>query len=169
MNWWRWLLRSGGGTMWNFVKRKDDDCNRFRDSLEEVASGGPSREMLEHSASCEDCAAAAEELLESRELLRALPRESAGRLPWFAPRVMAAIAAREAELRQSLDAWTVIPKLARRLTWISALALVLASAWFLQRPAVPSRPATDITGEPVQNGAPLTNDDVLMSLAEQGS
>jgi hypothetical protein len=155
--------------MWDFVKKKEDDCSRFRDSLEEVASGGASREMLEHSASCEDCAAAAEEMLESRELLRALPRESTGPLPWFAPRVMAAIAAREAELRQSLDAWTVIPKLALRLTWISALALVLASAWFLQRPVtVPSRTATDITGEPVQS-APLTNDDVLVSLAEKGS
>jgi hypothetical protein len=153
-----------------FVKREDNDCSRFQDSLEEVASGGASREMLEHSASCEDCAAAAEELLESRELLRALPRESAARMPWFAPRVMAAIAAREAELRQSLDAWSVIPKLALRLTWISALALVLASAWFLQRPTVPSKPAaTDITGEPMQNAAPLTNDDVLVSLAEKAS
>jgi hypothetical protein len=161
--------------MWNFVKRKfatqeNDDCSRFRDSLEEVACGGASREMLEHSASCEDCAAAAEELLESRELLRALPRESGVRMPWFAPRVMAAIAAREAELRQSLDAWSVVPKLALRLTWISAVALMLASAWFLQRPTtVPSRPATDITGEPVQNAAPLTNDDVLLSLAEKAS
>lgn len=155
--------------MWNFVKKKDDECTRFRDSLEEVASGGASREMLEHSAACEDCAAAAEELLESRELLRALPRAGSQSLPWFAPRVMAAIAAREAELRQSLDAWSVIPRFALQLTWISALALVLASTWFLQRPTVPSRPATDITGEPVQNAAPLTNDDLLISLAEKGS
>ena len=155
--------------MWNFVKKKDDDCSRFRDSLEELASGGASREMLEHSAACEDCAAAAEELLESRELLRALPRESAARLPWFAPRVMAAIAAREAELRQSFDAWTMLPKLALRLTWISVVALMLAGTWFLQRPNLPTRPATDITGEPLQNAAPVTNDDVLVSLAEQGS
>jgi hypothetical protein len=154
--------------MWNFVKRKEDDCSRFRDSLEEVASGGASREMLEHSAGCEDCAAAAEELLESRELLRALPRASSPTLPWFAPRVMAAIAAREAELRQSFDAWTMLPKLALRLTWISVVALMLAGTWFL-RPNLPTRPATDITGEPVQNAAPVTNDDVLVSLAEQGS
>ena len=155
--------------MWNFVKKKDDDCSRFRDSLEELASGGASREMLEHSAACEDCAAAAEELLESRELLRALPRQPRATLPWFAPRVMAAIAAREAELRQSFDAWTVIPKFALRLTWITALALVLASTWFLQRPNLPTKPtATDLTGEPV-NAPPATNDDVLISLAEQGS
>src|ERR1700748_3488008 len=107
--------------MWDFVKKQEDDCSRFRDSREELASGGASREMLEHSATCEDCASAAEELLESRELLRALPRESSPRMPWFAPRVMAAIAAREAELRQSFDAWSVIPKLALRLTWISAI------------------------------------------------
>jgi hypothetical protein len=154
--------------MWNFVRKKEDECSRFRDSLEEVASGGASREMLEHSAACEDCAAAAEELLESRELLRALPRESAPSA-WFAPRVMAAIAAREAELRQSFDAWSVIPKFALQLTWISALALMLAGTWFLQRPNLPTKPATDITGEPVQNPAPLTNDDVLLSLAEKGS
>jgi hypothetical protein len=153
--------------MWDFVK-KEDDCSRFRDSLEEVASGGASREMLDHSATCEDCAAAAEELLESRELLRALPRQASSSIPWFAPRVMAAIAAREAELRQSFDAWSVIPKFALQLTWISALALMLAGTWFLQRPSLPSR-ATDITGEPVQNAAPVTNDDVLGSLAEKGS
>jgi hypothetical protein len=154
--------------MWNLMKKQEDDCNRFRDSLEEIASGGASREMLEHSAACEDCAAAAEEMLESRELLRALPRESSTSLPWFAPRVMAAIAMREAELRQSFDAWTVIPKFALQLTWISALALMLAGTWFLQRANVPSRPATDITGEPV-GSAPMTNDDLLVSLVEKGS
>jgi hypothetical protein len=155
--------------MWDFMKKQEDECSRFRDSLEEVASVGASREMLEHSASCEDCAAAAEELLESRELLRALPRESSPRMAWFAPRVMAAIAAREAELRQSFDAWSAIPKFALRLTWIAALALVLAGTWFLQRPNLPTKPtATDLTGEPV-NAPPTTNDDVLMSLAELGS
>ena len=156
--------------MWNFLNKPEDDCSRFRDSLEEVASGGASREMLEHSAACEDCAAAAEELLESRELMRAIPRETSPTMAWFAPRVMAAIAAREAELRQSFDAWSAIPKLALRLTWITALALVLASTWFLQRPNAPTKPtATDLTGEPVQSTAPATNDDVLLSLAELGS
>src|ERR1700759_5114055 len=148
--------------MWNFLNKPEDECSRFRDSLEELASGGASREMLEHSAACEDWAAAAEELLESRELLRALPRDSSPAMPWFAPRVMAAIAAREAELRQSFDAWTVIPKLALRLTWISVGGLMLGGTWFLQRPSVPSKTATDITGEPIQSSVPATNDEVLV-------
>jgi hypothetical protein len=85
---------------------------------------------------------------------------------------MAAILARESELRRSIDAWTIVPKLARRLTWISALALVLAGTWFLGRPAsMPLKPAaTDMTGEPVLDTTPpLNNDDLLLSLAVKGS
>jgi hypothetical protein len=103
--------------------------------------------------------------------LSALPRQAeAG--PWFAPRVMAAIKAREAELRRSVDAWIIVPKLARRLTWISALALVLASTWLFGRPnATALKPVTtDMTGEPVpEYSAPVNNDDLLLSLAEKGS
>jgi hypothetical protein len=104
-------------------------------------------------------------------MLNALPRQAAVG-PWFAPRVMAAIAARESELRRSIDAWTIVPKLARRLTWVSALALVLASTWLLGRPAAtPLKPVvTDITGEPVlQTAPPVNNDEILLSLAEKGS
>jgi hypothetical protein len=47
---------------------------------------------------------------------------------------MAAIAARESELRQSLEAWAAVPRLAARLTWISGLALLVASTWLYQLP-----------------------------------
>jgi hypothetical protein len=47
---------------------------------------------------------------------------------------MAAIAAKESELRQSLDAWDAVPRLAARLTWLSALALLVASTWLHQLP-----------------------------------
>jgi hypothetical protein len=92
--------------------------------------------------------------------------------PWFVPRVMAAIAARESELRRSVDTWVIVPKLARRLTWVSALALVLAGTWlFGQSASTPSKPmSTDLTGEPVyENTAPVNNDELLLSLAEKGS
>jgi hypothetical protein len=158
--------------MWNLLKKKSSECERFREELEDVGSW----EALpiaqrEHVNACPDCEAAADELATSREMLSVLPRQAAAG-PWFAPRVMAAIAAREVELRRSIDAWTIVPKLARRLTWVSALALVLASTWLLGRPAsLPLKPvATDITGEPVlENAAPVNNDELLLSLAEQGS
>jgi len=49
---------------------------------------------------------------------------------------MAAIAAKESELRQSLEAWAAVPRFAARLTWVSALALalLLASTWLYKSP-----------------------------------
>jgi hypothetical protein len=86
---------------------------------------------------------------------------------------MAAISARESELRRSVDAWIVVPKLARRLTWVSALALLLAGTWLFgwTTASTSLKPgATDITGEPVPDyAAPANNDDLLLSLAEKGS
>jgi hypothetical protein len=157
--------------MWNPVKKSSSACARFRDLLE----AGDLRTLpiarREHGAECPECEAAAEELAASRELLKVLPRQpEAG--PWFAPRVMAAIRAREVELRRSVDAWMIVPKLARRLTWLSALALVLASTWLFGGPAATTlKPvATDITGEPVHDyAAPVDNDDLLLSLGEKGS
>jgi hypothetical protein len=85
---------------------------------------------------------------------------------------MAAIRARDSELRRSADAWTVVPRLARRLTWVSALALLLAGTWLFGWTASTTwKPvATDITGEPVPDyAAPANNDELLLSLAEKGS
>lgn len=158
--------------MWNPLKRNDADCDRLRELLEEMSDGGPlPEELRRHASECQDCENAVDELIASRALLSALPRQvEAG--PWFVPRVMAAIAARESELRRSVDAWVIVPKLARRLTWVSALALVLASTWLFGRPAsTPSNPvSTDLTGEPAyENTAPVSNDELLLSLAEKGS
>ena len=126
--------------------------------------------LKEHVTACADCRAAAENILAARALLAELPSYAATAGPWFAPRVMAAIAARKAELSRAADTWTFLPKLAARLTWASAIALLLASGWLYQKPVSTSaKPvATDITGEPVADTAtPATNDEVLVSLAER--
>jgi hypothetical protein len=157
--------------MWNPLKKSSSECDGFRDLLEEGGSATLPVTLREHVSACSDCAAAVEVMAASRELLSALPRQAeAG--PWFAPRVMAAIKARESELRRSVDEWIIVPKLARRLTWISALALVLASSWLFGRPnSTALKPvSTDMTGEPVpEYSAPVNNDDLLLSLAEKGS
>jgi hypothetical protein len=83
---------------------------------------------------------------------------------------MAAIAARKAELSRAADTFTFLPRLAARLTWASAIALLLASTWLYQKPAsTPAKPVlTDLTGEPVaDNATPADNDEVLVSLAEK--
>jgi hypothetical protein len=153
--------------MWNPLKKNSRECERFRESLEEAVP----TTLRGHAAECRDCQAAVEELAASRRLLSVLPKQAEVG-PWFAARVMAAIRARESELRRSADAWTVVPRLARRLTWVSALALLLAGTWLFGWTASTTwKPvATDITGEPVQDyAAPANNDELLLSLAEKGS
>jgi predicted anti-sigma-YlaC factor YlaD len=122
--------------MFNLLKMKTDheECKRLRDVLEGVAAAPFSAAQREHLAACADCREAADAISVSRSLLRELPSRAAEPGPWFAPRVMAAIAAREVELRQTLDAWAAVPRLAARLTWVSALALLLASTWLYQSP-----------------------------------
>jgi hypothetical protein len=159
--------------MWGLLKRNRKECSEFLEVLEGASSvDAIPPKFAAHIASCAGCRAASEDLTASRSLLVALPRSAETAGPWFAPRVMAAIAARESELRQSVEAWTVLPKLAARLSWISALALALTTTWLVGRPPVskPTRPVlTDLAGDPVIEvaPAPVNNDEVLVSLGER--
>lgn len=168
--------------MENKLKNRRADCRDFQMQLEDAASASPDAKDLPellaavpgplkfHAKTCANCRAAAERLLEARAVLAVLPSQAELGGPWFAPRVMAAIAARRAEMSRAPDTWTFLPKLAARLIWASAIALLLASGWLYQRPApTPTRAVlTDITGEPlVSNAMPANNDEVLISLAER--
>jgi hypothetical protein len=158
--------------MWSLLKKNRGNCSRFRESLDGSTRVAvlPST-LREHAEACADCAAMAEEVLASRELLKTLPASQAATArPWFAPRVMAAIAARETELRRSLDAWTAVPKLAAKLTWACALALLLASTWLYEKPRATPKSGTDATVESLFDApaASSTQDDILVSLLEKG-
>ena len=170
--------------MKRFLSKGSADCRDFQTQLEDAVSAAPSAKdlpdflatapmaMKGHAAGCAECRAAAEGFLEARAFLSALPSRADMGGPWFAPRVMAAIAARRGELSHVPATWTFLPKLAARFTWASAIALLLASGWLYQRPATNTSAAksvvTDITGEPVvDNAAPANNDEVLVSLAEK--
>lgn len=167
--------------MKSLLNKYRTECRDFRMKLEDAASAAPhAKELSEllaampvaqsgHAGTCVDCRAAVENMLAARTLLAGFPSNAELGGPWFASRVMAAIAARKAELSRAGDALTFLPKLAARLTWASVVALLLASTWLYQKPASPpSTPvATDITGEPLaDNATPANNDEVLISLAE---
>jgi hypothetical protein len=159
-------------------------CREFQTRIEDAATAAPAAKevpellaalpagLKEHAVACLDCRTATENILAARSLLSEIPSHGEMGGPWFAPRVMAAIAARSAELYRAPDTWTFLPKLAARLTWASAIALLLASGWLYQKPATDvattKSVVTDITGEPVvPNTTPANNDEVLVSLAER--
>jgi hypothetical protein len=85
--------------------------------------------------------------------------------PWFTARVMAAIAARESNLQRTLEAWTVVPQFAARLTWISALALLLAGTWFYESPKPAAKLGNESTIESLFDMTPnsAAQDDVLVN------
>jgi hypothetical protein len=98
--------------MTNFLSKRKAECRGFQTQLEDAAGAAPGvtelSELLgsapvalkEHVTACADCRTAAENILAARALLAVLPSYSTMAGPWFAPRVMAAIAARRITQRR---------------------------------------------------------------------
>jgi hypothetical protein len=157
--------------VFSLLKKNGSQCTQLRESLEELTDERSLPETLAaHMASCRDCKAALEELFASRALLGAIPRQSETAAPWFTARVMATIAERENQMERSLETWTVLPKLASKLAWVCAVALMLTSPWLVggQKTVPVAQVRVDLTGEPVveNHPVPVDNDEVLTSLTE---
>jgi hypothetical protein len=166
--------------MWNLLKKNKRECISLRDSLEEVA--GKHGEDLriegltdslasaerEHLANCESCREAAQDLVAAKELFRGISSSAADARPWFAARVMNAIAARERELALRVSAWTEFPRLASRLAWITVVVLLASTTWFYEKVIrAPNYQRSGAAQENIFDAPSQTNqDDVLISRAE---
>src|SRR2546429_6747119 len=83
-------------------------------------------------ATCQDCARAVLEVFRAKQLFQGAASLRQEERPWFAARVMAAIAAREKELAERVTAWTEFPRFASRLTWVAAVVLLASTTWFYE-------------------------------------
>jgi len=167
--------------MWNLLKKSNDECRKLQDSIEEAAAVRPAAASVEalsevlspaeraHLASCEKCREAARDLLATREIFRGVGSTTEMARPWFATRVMAAIAVRERELAEAASTWMAVPKFASRLAMASGALLLLTSTWLYERPStVPAKqPAASQEYLFEVPQPPMNQDDVLISLAEQ--
>jgi hypothetical protein len=168
--------------MWNLLKRSDEECRKLQDFLEETAAARPEAARLEelseawtaaqraHVAACGSCQEAAQDFFATREIFSGVASSTERARPWFAPRVMAAIAARERELSEMASTWLAVPKFASRLAMASGALLLVASSWWYERPTAPARqPAATASQEYLFEAPqpPMNQDDVLISLAEQ--
>lgn len=162
--------------MWNKLK-ENENCKRFRDGLEEAAGKleGAIRiedgiallpeEQREHVTACTDCLEAANDLVKVKALFNGAASYAEEERPWFAARVMAAIASRERELAERVSAWTEFPRFASRLAWVSAILLLVGTTWFYQ--AIVRAPTYVPEGQESIFEVPqqTTPDDVLVSMA----
>ena len=151
------------------------DCQKTLDELERVrieddgvVSGENVLEELSadsraHAVRCLDCRAAVEQFAEARNLLQPLTQMQAEPGPWFVPRVMAAIEAREREEERD-GVWANVRRLAPRLVALCTLLLVLGSTWAMRVRQTEKQQTVMAPYEALFEpgpGAPL-NDDVMI-------
>lgn len=165
--------------MWGLKRAAKGECERACDALEFTGASdgyGPEgafaaalaelpEELRQHVRTCEACRTFAEELAEARGLLAAR-RNTAEPGPFFLARVMASIAAKEAQIETKAETWAAVPRLASRLAVLASLGLLIAATWVYQMP-----PST-VTGWSSPQWAGLTDtgtpqDDLLVSPASR--
>ena len=167
--------------MWDLLKKNDEECSRVRDLLEESAAARPdaarSEELSEawtpaqraHVAECGKCQEAAQNVLATREIFAGLASSAEIERPWFASRVMTAIAARQRELSDVASTWLAVPKFASRLALASCALLLVASTWIYERPLpTSSQQASTLAAQEslFEAPPPVNQDDVLAKLQE---
>ncbi len=165
--------------MANWEKGRFEKCERFREELEAVQFTGLERiarselliklgtELRGHAETCGNCLDAADDLVETRNLLLAGngAERTAEPGPWFTSKVMNAIATKETEIEQSEGVWQSVRRLAPRLAAVCALILVLAGTWAIQVRRDSVARQMSAPGESLFETSPssVLNDDVLLS------
>jgi hypothetical protein len=167
--------------MWNLLRKRDEECRKLQDLLESSAAARPEALNVEelsaawpaaqraHIVACGSCQEATQDLLATREIFKGVASDTETARPWFATRVMAAIAARERELAEAASMWLAVPKFASRLALGSGALLLVASTWLYERPLpVPNQQAgTLATQESLFESPPPANqDDLLVPVQE---
>lgn len=150
-----------------------EPCGRWQAWLDAEAQDAPSRQSLQqvaaelsaedraHLHGCDDCRVALEAWLSFRHSLQAV-KPLAATPPWFAARVMAAIAAREDESRP-IAAWIAVPRFAARLAWICGAALVFAGTWLYEKPPVRhAAPAVSVSEGLFDTQPPTVSEDEVL-------
>jgi hypothetical protein len=169
--------------MWNLLKKSTEECSKLQNLLEESATARPEAVRVEelreawpaaqrnHLVACGSCQEAARDLLATREIFKGVGSVREVARPWFANRVMAAIAARERELSEVARTWRAVPKFASRLAMASGALLLMASTWMYERPyKAPAKPPAATASQEYlfeSPQAPMNQDDVLISMAEK--
>jgi hypothetical protein len=162
--------------MFNFLKREPFECRALWNILDNADRAVPLQNVLAeatpeqraHVAQCAQCHKRIEDMAAARELLTPLQPQSTISRPFFASRVISAIAVREAELSRAVNAWMLIPKLASRVAWAAALAILVAVSLFYQKPGTSQLRAEPSTESIFDNSpSPANHDDVLVSMVEQ--
>ena len=148
-------------------------CRKFESRLEDSLSGAADSELDAHLSQCEHCRSALENSRMAGVLLRQTWEPSGEPSYVFAAQVMSRIRREEARAASRAAFWTPLEFLASRLSLTAAMLLLALSVflvkfgprWSAPRPAV--RTELSASDFPQPPGDPVSNEEVLQSLAER--
>ena len=150
-------------------------CRKFEARLEDLLDGAADPELRQHLAKCANCRTALEDSRLAGKLLRQAWDPADQPRPAFVAGVMARIYEEKARTESPAAFWRPLEFLASRLSLTAAMLLLALSAYLVG--FAPRRTATGVTTRPQLTasdfpqppGDPISNEEVLQSLAERNN
>lgn len=148
-------------------------CRKFESRLEGYLSGAADPELKEHLALCAACRAALEDSHVAGDLVRTALRPAIVPGDAFATGVMAKIRREQARRESGAAFWAPLEFLASRLSLTAAMVLLVLSGYLVEfaprRNSAPLPMRTELSTNdfPQPPGDPVSNEEVLQSLAER--
>jgi hypothetical protein len=151
------------------------ECRKFESRFEDYLGGAPDSELDDHLARCEDCRSTLGDSRLAGDLLRDAWEPASEPSRAFLANVMARIHQEEARAKSPAAFWAPLEFLASRLSLTAAVLLLALSVYLVE--FAPQRSVTlgtirtelSATDFPQPPGDPVSNEEVLQSLAERNN
>ena len=147
-------------------------CRKFESRFEDYLGGVLDPELDAHLSECEDCRAAVRDSRMAGDLLREAWEPASEPSHAFLAKVIATIQREEARAASPAAFWAPLEFLASRLSLTAAMLLLALSAYVVGFAPSRNNPAPAVRTElsagdfPQPPGDPVSNEEVLQSLAE---
>jgi predicted anti-sigma-YlaC factor YlaD len=150
-------------------------CQKFEARLEDYLGGAPDSELNDHLTHCGDCRTALEDSRLAGNLLREAWEPASEPSRAFLANVMARIHQEEARAKSPAAFWAPLEFLASRLSLTAAVLLLALSVYLVEfaphRSVALGTIRTELSASdfPQPPGDPVSNEEVLQSLAERNN
>ena len=150
-------------------------CRKFEAQLEDYLSGAPNSQLDDHLSRCGQCREALENSRLAGELLRGAWEPVSEPSRMFLSNVMARIRQEETRAKSPAAFWAPLEFLASRVSLTAAVLLLALSVYLVEfaphRPVTLDSIRTELSAAdfPQPPGDPVSNEEVLQSLAERNN
>ena len=151
------------------------ECRKYEGRFEDFLGGAPDSELEAHLAGCEHCRSTVEDSRFAGNLLREAWEPASEPSHAFLANVMARIRREEAAAKATAAFWAPLEFLASRVSLTAAVVLLALSVYLVEfaphRAVQLGEARTELSASdfPQPPGDPVSNEEVLQSLAERSN